>query len=43
MVGPPIAGVLMDSFGPNGFPITLIAAFSVFLVIATLRTGRKNT
>ncbi len=42
MAGPPIAGALMDGFGPNGFPITLIGAFSIFLVIATLRTVARK-
>lgn len=42
LVGPTLSGIMMDLAGPPGFPWTIAAVFASFLVIATLRTRRRQ-
>lgn len=41
-LGPQAAGILIDSFGPNGFGISLFIFFGFYLAIYTIRVGRKQ-
>jgi MFS family permease len=40
LAGPPVLGVAMDVFGPNGLPFGLAVACLAFLLVATARTMR---
>lgn len=42
LIGAAICGVAMDVFGPHGFPLTLLAVFSGYLVILALITWRRQ-
>lgn len=42
LVGPTISGSMMDIAGPRGFPWTIASVFAAFLVVALVRTRRRQ-